>query len=206
MIVLFGGTFDPVHLGHLHAARTVLALPEVDEVRMLVAADPPHRSGVTGAAHRHAMLELACGPIPGLVADDLELKRDGPSYSVDTLALFRDRHPDEPLAWVIGLDAFLAFSTWRDYRRVLDLAHLLVLKRPGSEPVFGPELDALVQRHRQNRLPANTAGAVVFLASEMLDISASGLRKRMAHGADVADLLPEPVHTYITAHRLYTDR
>ena len=205
MIVLFGGTFDPVHNGHLHAARAVLALPEVEEVRLLVSADPPHRTQTVPASARHEMLVAACSCVEGLVADDVELMREGPSYSVDTLAHFRARYPTAPLVWVIGLDAFLALATWHQYREIVKLAHLLVLERPGAHPEFEPALKALLAGRERPKLPATRAGAVVFLAREMLDISASDVRARLARGEDVADLLPEPVHTYIKAHRLYVD-
>ena len=204
MIALFGGTFDPVHNGHLHAARSVLAVPGIEQVRMLVSADPPHRrKPVAGAADRHAMLDLACTPIDGVVADDVELRRSGPSYSVDTLRDFRDRYPDKTFVWAIGLDAFLLFTTWYQHRDVLDLANLLVLERPGTRHQFDRDLDVVVRAHRAPRLVDGRTGAILFLQQPMLDVSASDLRQRMASGASTGDLLPEPVRTYIKRHGLY---
>ena len=201
MIAFLGGTFDPVHNGHLHAARVAaqaLACP----VRLVLSAQPPHRAEpLASAKRRWAMLELACAAESGLDADDVELQRDGPSYTVDTLAALRLRHGDAPLSWIIGTDAFNEIHTWRRWREVLDLCHLLVLPRPGAK-LEG----AALKLHLEHRCPdfeRRPAGGIRLLDEAMLPISASAVRALIAAGGDASHLLPKGVCAYIKQHGLY---
>ena len=201
MIAYLGGTFDPVHNGHLHAAR-VAAQALSCPVRLVLSAHPPHRPQPEASAERRwALLELACAAEAGLEADDVELRRGGPSYTVDTLEALRLRHGDEPLSWIIGTDAFNEIHTWRRWRKVLDLCHLLVLRRPGAE------LKAAALRfhreHRCSHLEQHPAGGIHLLDQAMLPVSASAVRALIAAGGDVGHLLPQGVTTYIRRHGLY---
>lgn len=201
MIAFLGGTFDPVHNGHLHAARVAagaLSCP----VRLVLSAHPPHRpEPLASAERRWAMLELACAAEAGLDADDVELRRGGPSYTVDTLEALRLRHGDEPLSWIIGTDAFNEIHTWRRWRRVLDLGHLLVLPRPGAE-LEGAALKLYLE-HRCIDLERHPAGGIRLLDEAMLPVSASAVRALIAKGSDAGHLLPEGVCAYIKQHGLY---
>ena len=201
MIAFLGGTFDPVHNGHLHAARVAanaLACP----VRLVLSAHPPHRPHPEASAERRwALLELACAAEAGLEADDVELRRRGPSYTVDTLEALRLRHGDEPLSWIIGTDAFNEIHTWRRWRKVLELGHLLVLHRPGA--VLGGAALNFYREHRSDDLERQPAGGIRLLDQAMLPVSASAIRALIAEGNDVGHLLPQGVSTYIRRHGLY---
>ena len=201
MIAFLGGTFDPVHNGHLHAAR-VAAQALSCPVRLVLSAHPPHRPRPEASAERRwALLELACAAEVGLEADDVELRRGGPSYTVDTLEALRLRHGDEPLSWIIGTDAFNEIRTWRRWRKVLELGHLLVLHRPGAA-LKGAAI-SFYREHRCTDLKRQPAGGIRLLDEAMLPVSASMVRALIAEGNDVGHLLPQGVSTYIRRHGLY---
>jgi nicotinate-nucleotide adenylyltransferase len=206
LIFLFGGTFDPVHNGHLEAARAAARLLDAPQVRMLLAARPRHRvaPGAT-IAQRFEMLELACAPWPELVADDFEIRAGGPSYTVETLVALRARHVDATLVWIMGMDAFAEMGSWRRAGEVLDFCHIAVLKRPGAARPSGAMLE-LLEANRVDRLPDRPAGAVIELEADLPDVSASAIRVRLARGESVEHLLPRAVRTYIHRHGLYQVR
>jgi nicotinate-nucleotide adenylyltransferase len=208
LIGLLGGTFDPVHLGHLHAARVARARLDLAAVHLVLAARPAHRaSPVASAADRWAMLQLAVSGERGLVADDRELRRPGPSYTVQTLEDVRAEFgPGEPLVWLLGWDAFRGLEGWYRWERLPELAHLAIFRRPGSAADLSPGLAALCgsrQAGDAGALKRAPAGALYFLQTEMLDISATGIRARVQAGGDAADLLAPAVWTYITDRQLY---
>ncbi|SDL76231.1 nicotinate-nucleotide adenylyltransferase [Modicisalibacter muralis] len=206
---MLGGTFDPVHLGHLRSAvelREVLAL---DRVHMIPAHVPPLREapGVC-SAERLTMLEAGIGDAPGLVADGRELQRDGPSYSTDTLVtLRRDYGEQTRLVMAVGHDAFLRLSEWHAPERLFELAHVAVIDRPGHDAPLPAALESLITgREAQDAeaLFARPAGGVlrIRLPSRM-DISATDLRERLAEGRSIRYLLPEAVEAYIQSRNLY---
>jgi nicotinate-nucleotide adenylyltransferase len=209
LICLFGGTFDPVHVGHVHAAVTVCGALELAEIRMLLSARPGHR-GETGAtvAQRWRMLELACADDPRLVPDDAEVRRaeraGRPSYTVETLEEIRAGEPQAVVAWVVGSDAYREIPTWHRWREVLDLANLVVLHRPGAPLDLPAELDELTRARRTSRRPHTPAGAILVLDAPMLPVSATRVREALREAAaDVMDLLPPAVYTYIKKYHLY---
>lgn len=215
MICLLGGTFDPVHVGHVHAARQVCDALGVAEIRLLLAARPGHR-GATGASapERWDMLVLACREEPRLSPDATELRRaelaGRPSYTVETLEALRQAHPQTPLVWVVGSDAYLLLATWHRWREVFELANLVVLGRPGAGFDLRGELAALTRERQVSTDFPDNAGGVRLLEAPMLDVSATAIRDAIAHGsrrtADgraVADLLPPAVYTYIKQYHLY---
>ncbi|MEO6929573.1 MAG: nicotinate-nucleotide adenylyltransferase [Casimicrobiaceae bacterium] len=211
-LVLFGGTFDPVHFGHLRVAadvRTALAVPRV----MLVpAADPAHRPPPGApAADRVAMLELAIDGDACIGLELAEIRRGGTSYTVDTLRELRAQWPARPLAWVVGADAFLGLPTWHQWRMVLTLAHLIVVARPGvvlSESLHG-ELAELWNARATTDLGAlrHPAGAILRVHTSPNAISATAIRAALAQqprdDAALIRLLPQAVLTYIESHQLY---
>ena len=201
MICLFGGTFDPVHNGHLHAARTAagfLGCP----ARLVLAARPPHRPAPAASAEdRWAMLRAACAGMPELVPDDSEFRRPHPGYTVDTLERVRRRHPGKPVFWVVGMDAFRDLGTWHRWREVFDLAHLLLLNRPGA--VLDQPARAVYEELRLDETPVSAAGGILRLEAPMLDVSASAIRLSVAEGRPVPHLLPNGVEAYIRRNGLY---
>lgn len=209
MICLFGGTFDPVHVGHVHAARSVCDALGLSAIRMLLSARPGHRDtpGAT-VAQRWDMLKLACEQDSRLLPDDTEIQRarrlGRPSYTVETLEELRSGAPDAVLAWVVGSDAYRELDTWHRWREVFELANLVVLHRPGAPLELPAEIDC---HTRERRVPAigRPAGQVLLLDAPMLDVSATAVRRALAEesGPGVADLLPPAVYTYIKKHHLY---
>jgi nicotinate-nucleotide adenylyltransferase len=212
LICLFGGTFDPIHLGHLHAAHVVCEALELSEIRMLLSAVPGHRDA-TGASmvERWEMLRLACAGEGRLVPDDTEVRRaeraGRPSYTVETLEELRAGRSEAMVAWVVGSDAFQEFTTWHRWRDVLDLTNLVVLERPGSGLVPAGELAAVTRERQVTDRFTRSAGQILCLRAPMRDISATAVRESLAGrppaAAGVADLLPAPVYTYIKRHHLY---
>lgn len=209
LTALFGGTFDPIHIGHLRAAlETSLALNT--EVRMLPAQIPPHRpQPVASAAHRMAMLQLALRGQPRLLADDCELRRPGPSYTMDTLLEFRAQlGKSAPLALIVGADAFAGLPSWNRWQNLFDLAHIVVLNRPGTAMADAwPEVLRKEVAPRQTNLPDQLhkapCGQVLTLEIAPLAISATAIRDTFAHGRLPHWLVPEEVLAYIQAHGLY---
>lgn len=204
MICLFGGTFDPVHIGHTHAADTVCRALSLAEVRLVLSARPSHKQ-ITGASleDRWEMLKLACEDHPRLVPDDREVHRQRPSYTVETLLEVRAEYPLETVVWVIGSDAFLLLPSWHRWREVLELTNLVVLLRPGHALQPDAEMARLIEEHRVDSLDDRAAGGIVLLEDEMADVAAEDIRAGLARGRDVSHLLPERVANYIRQHGLY---
>lgn len=204
MICLFGGTFDPVHLGHLHAARAVADALGVEPIRLVLSARPSHKGG-TGASieARWAMLELACADDPRLQPDDREIHRERPSFTVETLEAMRVEHPDESLVWVIGSDAYALLPSWYRWREVLELANLVVLRRPGTFPELNEEMRAYTSEHEVGSLVDCHNGGIFMLDDVMREVAAAEVRAGIAEGRNMAHLLPEPVALYIKKNRLY---
>jgi nicotinate-nucleotide adenylyltransferase len=208
LICLFGGTFDPVHLGHLHAARSVCTALNLERINLLLSAWPGHRSApVAAIRHRWRMLALACADDSRLVPDDREIRRAErlvrPSYTVETLEEIRSEHPAEPLFWVIGSDAYCGLTSWHRWEALLELAHLVVLRRPGAALEMPEALAVVTTERRVTGMPIGAAGKVRMLDMPMRAISATEVRAALAAGASTDDLLPPAVSTYISQHRLY---
>ena len=213
---ILGGTFDPIHYGHLGLAREVGPALGLAAVRLVPAGDPPHRAApVAAAVHRLAMVEIGIAGLPGLEIDTREIERQGPSYTVLTLNELRDEAPDRPLALIVGADAFLGLPNWHRWRELFDLAHIVVVARPGVtlEGALAPTLRAEWER-RLARDPAalarSTSGAIVMQPITARDISASTIRAQLARGpegvAAVRGLLPPAVLAYIERNQLYRPR
>jgi nicotinate-nucleotide adenylyltransferase len=209
-IGVFGGTFDPVHFGHLRAALEVQELAGLQGVRLIPAAIPPHReSPDASAAHRLAMLERAAAGQQGFSVDDRELRRNGPSYTVDTLRSLRDDLGPAPLCLILGMDAFQGLADWYRWELIPELAHLVVACRPGAPvPTQGAAAALLAERRCEHPadLAAMRAGRVLLLGITQLDISASDIRQRIAEGRSARFLAPDPVCLYINRHGLYQSR
>jgi len=192
-LAIFGGTFDPIHLGHLCVAWEAAELLDA-EVLMMPAGLPPHRPPpIASAAQRLAMLQVALRGQSRLIPDARELAREGASYTVDTLAGLRAEQGDRPLVLLLGADAFAGLPEWHEWRRLLDLAHIGVLSRPGEQ---APLPDALRQAIADRRvddaaaLQLAPAGCVIELAVTPLEISATRIRQLLAAGREPRYLLP----------------
>lgn len=205
--VIFGGTFDPVHYGHLRAASEACEKLAADDFRLLPAGEPPHRD-YTGAEayHRLAMLELALAPYPDLTVDEREVRRGGPSYMVETLASIRQEVASRPVILCLGQDAANQLSGWYRWRELVELAHLVVMKRPRSRPKYTGEVADLLGNRRVGRLAQlmeTEAGRVCYLGVTQLAISSTDIRRQLAAGRDPRFLLPSTVLAYIRKHGLY---
>lgn len=210
MIGILGGTFDPIHYGHLRPAQEVLRALDLAEVRIVPAANPPHRRPpLATAQQRLRMAELAVAEFPGLRVDDREIKRGGPSYTVLTLESLRGESGARPLCLLLGTDAFEGLETWHRWQQLPELAHLVVMTRPGWP---WPEASALPAwaRGRLARAPGELAGAaagrIYFQAVTPQDISATRIREAVARGEPVDGLLPPTVLEYVRANRIYLNR
>jgi nicotinate-nucleotide adenylyltransferase len=206
-IGILGGTFDPIHYGHLRIALEALEALELAELRLLPARRPPHREN-PGASpeQRLTLLRLAVRDQPGFVIDERELCRDGPSYMVDTLISLRAEHPTTPLCLLVGRDAFAELPRWSRWSRLFELAHLVVLSRPGDWSGLVPELRAEVEARRlaaDRALGDQLAGGIWFQDVTPLAISATRIRQLLADGRSPRYLLPDPVHEYILSRGLY---
>ena len=210
---ILGGTFDPIHFGHLRLAEEMLELAKLQQIRFIPTGMPPHRDvPKVPPQHRSAMVQLAIADQPAFVLDDREVNRTRPCYTVDTLRELRvELGVVQPLCLLMGGDAFLQLHTWHEWERLFELAHIVVGHRPGftlEERIHAatPEL----RLHYQQRLCAaealskHPAGRVVELAIPKLEISATLIRSRVAENRSIRYLLPNAVADYIYQHHLYT--
>lgn len=207
MIGIFGGTFDPIHYAHLRTALEVQQQLELAELRFIPAAIPPHRpQPLASPQQRLDMVRLAILDQPGMTVDGRELEREGPSYMVDTLASLRDELGDVPLVLILGLDALLGLPAWHQWTRLIELAHIVVMERPGVVLPEQGELAELVRAHRSEevaRLAQEPAGTMLFVPVSQLAISATDIRAQLAAGASPRFLLPDAVLDYILDEGLY---
>lgn len=204
---VFGGTFDPIHYGHLRTAFEMLQALRFDEVRFMPCGNPPHRATPHAAAElRLKMVQVATQGQRGFVVDDRELQRDGPSYSVDTLSALRVEFPLRPIALIIGMDAFLGLHKWYQWREILQLAHIVVAHRPGwRAPDMGPLGELLTDRgtHRIGDLHQASAGFIYIHDVTQLEISSTEIRELVAAGRDPRFLMPDSVREVIAQSGCY---
>lgn len=211
MIGLCGGTFDPVHRGHVHAARTACLALGLPLVRMVLSARPGHRSVPdTTIEQRWEMLCLACARYPELVADDIESRRRGKSYTLRTV---QDLHAQGYIpCWIIGEDSFATISQWYGWEEIINHCNLVIVDRPGSELPLPAIVTAYERQTLVETLDLTRCGQLWRLTDlhdhgsgdvRMMDVSASEIRRKIALKADVSNLLEESVWTYIKQHNLY---
>lgn len=202
-----GGTFDPVHYGHLRPALEVMEALSPAEVVFVPNATPPHREtpGCSSTERLH-MLRTAVAGQSGFYVDTRELEREGPSWTVDTLASLREEHATRSLCLMLGTDAFAGLPGWHRWRELLSLAHLVVMQRPGWTVPDTPELEQLLARCRArtiDELHAQPAGRIWLQDVTALDISATRIRSLAAQGRDLRYLLPDSVRDIICKEGFY---
>ncbi len=209
-IGIFGGTFDPIHFGHLRTAFELMQVLELEELRFVPAGDPPHRDVPLAAAGlRLAMVRAAIAGQPGFTVDDREVRRDGPSYTVTTLAELRAEFPRRPICLVVGMDAFLGMDRWHQWREIPGLAHVAVAHRPGwRAPTEGSLGQLLVERgtDRVEDLADTPAGSVLVHPVTQLEISSTDLRDIIVNGRDPRYLVPDAVCEIIRETGCYSQQ
>ncbi|MBN7771556.1 nicotinate-nucleotide adenylyltransferase [Marinobacter daepoensis] len=211
MHVIYGGTFDPIHHGHLRLALEVSEALSVSRVHLVPSHIPPHK-GVTGASseQRLEMIRQAIAGDSVLTLDDREVRRAGASYTAETLRQLRaELGPERPLVMVVGTDAFSSFDLWREWQAIPGLAHIVVVRRPGADLPVGSEAARLMAARRTESvsdLQVQPSGRVLELEPPLLDISATGIRQRVAEGRSTRYLTPDTVCQYIEAGGLYGAR
>ena len=211
---ILGGTFDPIHDGHLRLAEELGETLRLEQILIVPSGTPPHRgTPAVAAEHRLAMVRLAAAGNPRLKVDDRELRRAGPAYTFDTLAELRaENGAARPLVLLIGADAFLEFATWHRWHEIFGLAHVAVAHRPGSpverwrermpQPLAREYAARLMQQPLATHL--SPAGGIVVIPFTALDIAATAIRDMLRAGASPRYLLPGAVLDYIRAKQLYT--
>ncbi|HWS75788.1 MAG TPA: nicotinate-nucleotide adenylyltransferase [Quisquiliibacterium sp.] len=205
-IGILGGTFDPIHVGHLALARSARAALALDEVRFVPTGNSWQKSGVVAdAAQRLEMVRLAIAGEPGFVADPRESRREGPSYTVDTLAELRaELGPEAALVLLLGSDQLRNLPTWHRWREIVGLAHIACTQRERvSLEHLPPEVEALLGAHGGQALPDAASGAVVLFSMPAVPVSATALRAQLARGERPDGLVPSAVLDYIESRQLY---
>ena len=191
---VYGGSFDPVHFGHLRCAFEVQQQLQLDQLRFVPSGNPPHRERATvSAEHRLAMLELALVDYPASLVDTREIENDHPSYSIDTLESIQAENADAELTLIIGTDQFSAFDTWHRWQHLLQQVNLAVMQRPGES----------LSAFAKTLLAGPMAEKITQCTVTQLEISSSRIRRDLHQGTDVKFLLPYTVRNYIIEHQLY---
>ena len=211
MIGILGGTFDPIHYGHLRTARDLLVQLPLEQVRFIPCGKPPHReSPVASAEQRLAMVQAATRDEPRFVVDEREIRRAGPSYMVDTLSSLRQElGAGQSIGLILGLDAFLGLEGWHRWQAIIGLAHILVMTRPGytGREIPSPGLQALLKQHQTDDREdciKQPAGRVLFCRVTEQAISATDIRQKIRQAEDVSRLLPAAVLEMINQQQIYS--
>ncbi len=206
MIAIIGGTFDPIHFGHLRPALDIAEKLSLEEVRFIPSATPPHRwQPEASAEHRINMVKLAIVGVLPFILDDREYHREGASYTIDTLKSIRSEiGNDKSLSMILGLDAFKSFTSWKDWKAIVETCHIIICSRPGYE-IDSTLDDFLANRVTQNSddLKTHKAGKIYFCDVTQLDISATMIRQKIKKKQSCNYLTPAKVCDYIETQKLY---
>jgi nicotinate-nucleotide adenylyltransferase len=207
-IGILGGTFDPIHYGHLRTGYELLQLLGLSQLRYLPCGQPPHRGRpVAPGEVRLRMARAAVSGHPGMLVDDRELRRDGPSYSVETLLDLRRDFPDRSLCLIVGMDAFVGIPSWHRWQELFELAHLVVARRPGWEAVDPGLMDAVLKQRLSDDiadLHRDRSGRIYVHSVTQLEISSTAIRKMVASGQEPRFLMPDKVCEIIKQSGCYS--
>jgi nicotinate-nucleotide adenylyltransferase len=208
---ILGGTFNPIHLAHLRIAEEVQLACDLDRLLFVPAAEPPHKdvADQISFSHRLAMVNAAIRDYPRFQVSDLEIRRSGKSFSVDTLEILRKEDPHGELFFIIGLDSYRDIASWKDFTRIFSLCHLVVMTRPGV--LVGGPLDPLPVAARKDfcydskieKIRHKSGNNLIFLKETYLDISSTEIRSMLSNGQSIRHLVAPAVADYINEHRLY---
>jgi len=208
-IGIFGGTFDPIHLGHIQLAKEIYRLYHFQEIRFV----PCHQNSLKNqpmatAAQRLDMVKLAIEDIPGLIADEREVIQGGPSYTIDTVRELRNEIGNQSLCLIMATDTFAGLPLWKQWQQLVNYAHFLVGYRPGFTYQQSPELSNLLKTYQANdihEIYQMPAGRILFLdLPELFNVAATDVRALLLHGKNPKDMLPKKVQQYIEQHHLYS--
>lgn len=206
-IGLLGGTFDPVHYGHLRTALELAQIFDLQTIKFIPCKQPVHKETPQAKpAERLAMLQLATQDTPLLEIDDREINRHTPSYMVDTVESLRKEMPDTPLCLILGSDAFTQLPTWHRWKTILDIAHIIVVLRPGLNFSPDPEIQQLLNQHQNDQiddLHNKLNNCLIIQTTSSLEIAATTIRNLIHCGYDPKFLLPDPVLNFIQQKKLY---
>lgn len=204
---VFGGTFDPIHFGHITPLLEATQELNLKEIKLIPCHIPPHKASPKVSSHRRLeMVRLLCEKFPTFNADSRELNHDKPSYSYDTLQSLRQEFPLRPLVFFMGMDSYVTLDQWYRWRELFGLCHIVVCKRPGKYPALSNQLrSALTDRVVNNPavLHRCIAGKVYFAHTTEMAISSTLLKQRLSSGLNCSDLLPDVIKDYIELHALY---
>ena len=205
---ILGGSFDPVHRGHISLAKSVYQHCQLAELKLVPLFQPVHRTQpLASADQRLQMLELATAKEQGLSVDDREIKRADQSYTVTTLRSFREEFPQAALCLVMGMDAFVSLHTWHEWRSLIDYAHILFTRRPGSHlQIRDKDLLSMYESRlceNVDELHSSTAGKVYQVPAPELDISSTQVRQMIAAKQDLDAVLPNEVISFIRREGIY---
>ena len=208
---ILGGTFNPIHLAHLRIAEEVQQACDLDRLLFVPAAEPPHKdvADQISFSHRLAMVNAAIRDYPRFQVSDLEIRRSGKSFSVDTLEILRKEDPHGELYFIIGLDSYRDIASWKDFTRIFSLCHLVVMTRPGVH--VGDPLAPLPVATRKDfcydgkteKIRHKSGNSLIFLKEIYLDISSTEIRRMLSNGQSIRHLVAPAVADYINEHRLY---
>ncbi len=197
LLGVLGGTFDPVHIGHLRTALDLQRQLPIGDIHLIPNYQPPHRSQpILLADQRMRLLQQAVEDLPGLVADDREIRRQGNSYMVDTLTDLKQQYPKRHLCLIIGMDAYNSFCSWHQWETILETAHLIVMQRAGIDQLQNHQLD----QHRVSDVEAlqkTAAGCVLIQPVSLLDISSTRIRELAAKGENIQFLVPDVIRQQV---------
>jgi len=200
MIGIYGGSFDPIHLGHLKTATTLKTELQLDHLFLLPCCEPVHKDGLKYPSNdRLKMLNLALEKFSTLEIDSREILRGGGSYMIDTLHELKQIYRDEPICLIIGMDSFLKIKTWKDWQEFSKLVHLVILQRQGFNNIDS-SLDSFHNTKEVNELRLESNGLLYFSNCPKINISSSDIRDRIAANQNLDDLLPKSVINYLRLH------
>ena len=212
---IFGGTFDPIHMGHIKAAREIREKLELDAVYFIPAGRPPHKQSenVSSARDRLRMVELALADIPYLIVLDYEVGQEGVSYTVDTLRHLKSTEPDTEFYFIVGNELFKYIESWKDYKTLFELSNFAVLRRPGFEDRQPEQIPlALRDEFRYHKSVGGMtfykgkSGKLVFINISGMEVSSTRIRETVRAGGRINGLVPESVREYISSNHLYSGR